>query len=109
MNAHGTPRYKCLACLKVFAHGGKADKRQRETHKNRDIFLNLVNTVPIHRVIKILDLSTSVLYTRLDFIHRQCAAFVGERERTLVERMPVMALRPTLECPRQACSFTSRS
>jgi hypothetical protein len=85
-NAHGTPRYKCMACLKVFAHGGNADKRQRETHKNRDIFLHLVNTVPIRRVIKILDLSMSVLYSRLDFIHRQCMTFVGDRERTLVER-----------------------
>lgn len=71
---------------KVFSHGGKSDKRQRKTHKNRDIFLHLVNTVPIRRVIKILDLSMSVLYSRLDFIHRQCTAFAGERERTLVER-----------------------
>jgi transposase-like protein len=85
-NGNGTPRYKCMACLKVFSHGGKADKRQRETHKNRDIFLHLVNTVPIRRVIKILDLSMSVLYSRLDFIHRQCTAFAGDRERTLVER-----------------------
>jgi transposase-like protein len=85
-NGNGTPRYKCAACLKIFSHGGKSDKRQRETHKNRDIFLHLVNTVPIRRVIKLLDLSTSVLYSRLDFIHRQCVAFVGDRERTLVER-----------------------
>ena len=85
-NGNGTPRYKCMACLKIFSHGGKSDKRQRETHKNRDIFLHLVNTVPIRRVIKLLDLSTSVLYSRLDFIHRQCTAFVGDRERTLVER-----------------------
>jgi hypothetical protein len=86
-NAHGTPRYKCIACSKVFAHGGKADKRQRETHQNRDIFMHLVNTVPIRRVIKLLNLSTSVLYARLDFIHRQCLVFAAERERTLVERL----------------------
>jgi transposase-like protein len=85
-NGNGTPRYKCTACSTVFSHGGKSDKRQRETHKNRDIFLHLVNTVPIRRVIKLLDLSMSVLYSRLDFIHHQCTAFVGERERTLVER-----------------------
>lgn len=85
-NGNGTPRYKCMACLKIFSHGGKSDKRQRETHKNRDIFMHLVNTVPIRRVIKILDLSMSVLYSRLNFIHRQCTTFVGERERTLVER-----------------------
>jgi transposase-like protein len=82
-NAHGTPRYKCPACAKVFAHGGKADNRLHETHRNRDIFLHLVNTVPIRRVIKLLDISTSVLYTRMRFIHRQCLLFAGDRERTL--------------------------
>jgi transposase-like protein len=86
VNRHGTPRYKCGACRKVFASGGGADKRQRDTHHNRDIFLHLVNTVPIRRIVKLLGISTSVLYTRLDFIHRQCQLFAGERERALLDK-----------------------
>lgn len=85
-NRHGTPRYKCGACRKVFAFGGDADKRQRDTHHNREIFAHLVNTVPIRRIVKLLGISTSVLYTRLDFIHRQCTLFAGERERALMDK-----------------------
>jgi len=35
---------------------------------------------------KLLDISASVLYARIDFIHRQCQLFAGERERTLLDR-----------------------
>lgn len=86
VNRHGTPRYKCIGCKKVFAFGGAADKRQHETHKNRDLFCHLMNAVLMRRLIKLTDISTSVLYTRIDFFHRQCQLFAGERERTLVDR-----------------------
>lgn len=85
-NRHGTPRYKCGGCKKVFAHGGKSTKQQHTTHQNRDIFRHLVNTVPIRRIIKLLGISTSVLYSRIDFIYQQCLLFAGERERTLLDR-----------------------
>ncbi|NDP64919.1 hypothetical protein [Polaromonas sp.] len=86
-NRHGTPRYKCGGCTKIFAQGGKPTKRQRDTHLNRQIFAHLMNTVPIRRTMKLLKISASVLYARLDFIHRQCILFVSARERTLVERL----------------------
>ncbi|MCX7247468.1 MAG: hypothetical protein NTX31_07320 [Burkholderiales bacterium] len=86
VNRHGTPRYKCVACKKVFAHGGAADKRQHETHKNLDLFCHLMNAVLIRRLIKLTKISTSVLYTRIDFFHRQCLLFAGERERALMDR-----------------------
>jgi transposase-like protein len=86
VNRHGTPRYQCGSCHKVFAFGGGPDKRQRDTHHNRDIFTHLVNTVPIRRIVKLLGISTSVLYTRIDFIHKQCQLFAGERERTLLDK-----------------------
>lgn len=91
-NRHGTPRYKCASCKKIFAHGGGADKRQRETHRNKDIFCHLVNTVPIRRIVKLLGISTSVLYSRIDFIHRQCQLFAGARERGLPD-MPDLGKR----------------
>lgn len=86
VNRFGSPRYKCKACKKVFAFGGAPDKGQHRTHHNRDIFRHLVNTVPLRRVMKLLGISASVLYARIDFIHRQCQLFAGDRERSLVDR-----------------------
>ena len=86
VNAHGTPRYRCTACRKVFAFGGKSTKRQRKTHINRDAFEHLVNAVPLRRIIKLLKISPETLYTKLDFIHRQCRLFAGARERTLLDK-----------------------
>lgn len=87
-NAHGTPRFKCVGCGKAFAaiFGGRSTKRQRTTHRNRDIFLHLMNAMPLRRIIKVLGISPSVLYDRIDFLHTQCNMFAGERERTLLER-----------------------
>jgi transposase-like protein len=82
----GTPRYKCKTCKKVFAFGGVPEKGQHHTPHNRDIFCHLVNTVPLRRVMKLLGILASVLYARIDFIHRQCQLFAGDRERTLVDR-----------------------
>lgn len=86
INAHGTPRYRCGNCRKVFAFGGKSTKRQRRTHINRDVFEHLVNSVPIRRIVKLLQISPDTLYAKLDFIYRQCRLFAGARERTLLER-----------------------
>ena len=86
VNAHGTPRYRCGECRKVFAFGGKSTKRQRKTHINRDVFEHLVNSVPLRRIIKLLKISPETLYTKLDFIYRQCQLFAGIRERTLLDK-----------------------
>lgn len=85
-NQHGTPRFRCNGCRKVFSFGGKSTKRQRRTHVNRDVFEHLVNSVPLRRIIKLLGISPDTLYTKLDFIHKQCQLFAGARERTLVDR-----------------------
>ena len=87
-NAHGTPRFKCVGCGKAFAaiFGGRSTKRQRVTHRNRDIFQHLMNAMPLRRIIKVLAISPSVLYDRIDFLHTQCNMFSGARERTLLER-----------------------
>ncbi len=86
VNAHGTPRYRCGGCRKVFAHGGKSTKRQRKTHVNRDVFEHLVNSVPLRRIIKLLKISPETLYIKLDFIYEQCCLFAGARERGLVDK-----------------------
>lgn len=85
-NAHGTPRYKCVGCRKAFAFGGRSTRRQRRTHQNRDIFVHLMNAMPLRRIIKVLEISPAQLYDRIDFLHEQCEMFAGARERTLLDR-----------------------
>lgn len=86
VNAHGTPRFRCGACRKVFAFGGRSTKRQKKTHTNIDIFEHLMNSMPLRRIIKVLGISPAILYDRIDFLHAQCQMFAGERERTLLDR-----------------------
>lgn len=83
--AAGTPRWRCLACGKTLSAGGKALKRQRITHLNKTILLNLTNKMPIRRILKVTGISASTLYGKIDFLYRQCLAFVGERERALMK------------------------
>jgi transposase-like protein len=84
----GTPRYRCQTCRKVFSHGGKATKRQRRTHNNLDVLKHLVNRVPLSRISAILDMPAPTLYRKIDFIWQQCRAFVGVRERKLLNMSP---------------------
>lgn len=86
VNAHGTPRFKCGACRKIFAFGGRATKRQRKAHRNLDIFEHLMNSMPLRRIIKVLEISPAILYDRIDFFYDQCQAFAGEHERKLTEK-----------------------
>lgn len=107
-NRHGTPRYKCANCGKTFTFGGKSTKRQRETHVNRDVFRHLVNTVPIRRIIKLLGISTSVLYDRIDFIYEQCRLFAGERERTLIDRTDLGRRRISVDRQKLMVNWSSK-
>jgi transposase-like protein len=85
-NSAGSPRYRCQACRKTFSFGGRSTLGQHMTHVNRDIFIHLMNAMPIRRVIKVLGISPSVLYQRIDFLYDQCQKFAGARECTLVDR-----------------------
>lgn len=82
--AAGTPRWRCNGCGKTFTVGAKATLRQRKTHKNRDVFALLMNKTPLNRMAEITGLNKTTLYGKIDFIHRQCMAFVAERERQLL-------------------------
>lgn len=80
--ASGTQRYRCNVCGKTVSKP-KHDSRQRETYHNIDIFKMLVNKVPLSRIVEMLGISWSLLYSRLDYIHSQCMAFAGNRESKL--------------------------
>ena len=86
LNSAGSPRFRCQTCRKTFSFGGRSTLRQRETHLNRDIFVHLMNAMPMRRIAKVLEISPSMLYQRIDFLYEQCQKFSGARERTLIER-----------------------
>ena len=81
----GTQRYRCGHCAKSWS----ADRAEREFDRpeiNKQFFKQIVSKTPFKRIIDIYDLSMPALYRRLDFIHRQCLRFVGERERKMSEK-----------------------
>lgn len=78
----GGKRYRCNACKKTLTIS-KPTYRQIDTHHNIEIFKLLVNKVPLNRIINIVGISWEVLYHRMNFIHKQCMAFVANRESKL--------------------------
>ncbi len=75
----GAKRFQCSICSKTFSIA-KPTQYQHDTCHNIDIFKMLMNKVPLARIVNMLDISWEVLYNRIDFIHRQCLAFVANRE-----------------------------
>lgn len=78
----GAKRFQCAICSKTFSIA-KPTQYQHDTHHNIDIFKMLMNKVPLSRIVNMLDISWEVLYNRIDFIHKQCLGFVGDREKEL--------------------------
>jgi len=82
--AAGTQRYRCNACQKTFSGAGKSTKKHRLPHKNRDVFALLISKMPIRRMAWYTGMDRQSLYGKIDFVHRQCQAFAGARERGLL-------------------------
>jgi transposase-like protein len=87
----GSKRYRCNACTKTFSVGSSTNG-QKQPHKNRLIFQLLMNKSPFRRVCEIADIAPGTLYPKLDFLHRQCLAFVGHRERRLLQGFSIPRL-----------------
>lgn len=83
----GTARWRCNTCKKTFSEKGKPLLRQRMPHKNRDIFMLLVNKSPLRRICEVTGLGAPAVYGKINFIGRQCQAFVADREKKLYEGM----------------------
>lgn len=71
----GSKRYRCNARTKTFSVGSST-VRQKPPHKNRLIFQLLMNKSPFRRICEIADIAPGTLYPKLNFLHRQCLAFV---------------------------------
>ena len=87
----GSKRYRCNACTKTFSVGCST-VGQKQPHKNRLIFRLLMNKTPFRRLCEIADIAQGTLYPKLDFLHRQCLAFVGHREQRLLQGLPIPRL-----------------
>ena len=78
----GSPRWRCKACRKVFS-ARKANRDQLMSHKNAIIFRMLVNKGALKGMARVADVSPQTVYDKIDFIHRQCLAFLAGRERQI--------------------------
>jgi transposase-like protein len=79
----GSQRFKCKSCNKIFTIR-KPTAGQRTPHKNKTVFSLLMNKVPFNRICEVADINPKTLYDKINFIHKQCQAFVSEREHKLV-------------------------
>lgn len=87
----GSQRYRCKECKTTFAVG-KSTLRQRKPHKNIQVFQLLMNKMPFKRICETADISMPTLYNKIDFLQRQCLSFAANRERKLLEGMPIKRL-----------------
>jgi transposase-like protein len=84
----GAKRYRCKACHVTFSsrRPGIPTKLHKKPHKNATVFRALVNKAPFRRICEMADISSPTLYNKIDFLHRQCLAFIAEREKHLLNR-----------------------
>jgi len=87
----GSKRYRCKACHKTFSVGSST-LRQKQPHKNRQIFSLLMNKMPLKRICEVADIHMPGVYAKIDFIRNQCLSFSGHRERKLLDGLPIRRL-----------------
>ncbi len=80
-----TERYECRTCRKTFTVSPSPILRQKTSHINKWFFKLLVNKVPFQRICEMLEIDMPTLHRKIDFLHRQCMAFAGDRERRLLD------------------------
>jgi transposase-like protein len=102
----GAARHQCAKCRKTFSLPTPT-QYQHETHHNQLIFKMVVNKVALSRIVAMLGISWAVLYNRIDFIHRQCLAFVADRERRL-EDLPIRRLYLAVDKQEHLVNWTER-
>lgn len=77
--AKGAPRHQCKGCGSTFS-SGSATRRHKRTDQTGSILLNLVNKVPLSRICEINGVTFPQIYSKVDFIYRQCLAMAANRE-----------------------------
>lgn len=80
---HGSIRWRCKACKRTFVQPTTSLHRQKKSHENKLIFQLLMNKVPMNRILEVTGVSSSTLYGKIDFLHRQAQMFAAAREAAL--------------------------
>lgn len=78
-------RYRCKACGKLFSVKSTSINKQTKSYKNIMLFKLLVNKMPFQRICEILDFDMKMLYSKIDFLYKQCLAYAGHHESKLPE------------------------
>lgn len=104
----GTARWRCNGCKKTFSEKGKPQLRQRMPHKNRDVFSLLVNKMPLRRICEVTGLGAPAVYGKIEFIGRQCQAFVSVRENKLYGGMPLPKMYLAVDRQVHTVNWSSR-
>jgi len=104
----GSQRYRCSACGKTFS-GGSATVGRKQSHKNRLIFQLLMNKSPLRHVCEVAGIAPGSLYPKVDFLHRQCLAFAGHRERRLQAGFAVPRLYIGVDRQEYVVNWTRRT
>lgn len=92
----GSRRYRCKACGKTFSVG-KSTTGHKLPHKNRLIFSLLMNKTPLRRICEVADIGPEGLYGKIDFLFEQTKAFAANREKRLLDGMPIRRLYLTTD------------
>ena len=87
-NESGGQRYKCKRCNKTCTIPSVRTpySRQRESFKNIDIFMDLVNKVPLKRILELNNINPKVLYNKIDYFYRQCRKFARAKNKHLIKK-----------------------
>lgn len=103
----GSQRFLCKKCRKSFSVG-KSTLRQKQPYKNKLIFKLLMNKTPLRRISEVADIQLPGIYAKIDFLHRQCLAFVAEREQKLLDGKIIRRLYVSVDRQDYMVNWTKR-
>lgn len=81
----GSHRYRCKACLRLFAIAASATPRQKRSDVNALVFRLLVNKMPMRRICETAGIGPQTLYTKLRFLSERTRVFTRKHEAPLLE------------------------
>lgn len=93
----GSARYRCKACRRTFTVAMRSTLRQRHPEINGLVLNLLVNKVPMRRICEVANIQPAVLYSRIQFFHKQAIRFVVDRESVLRDRLCFSKLRISVD------------
>jgi len=106
----GSTRYRCKSCGKTFSVGNKPTLRQKMPHKNAEVFRLIMNKTAFKRAAEIADVGIRTIFDKIDFIHSQCLAFAGNRERKLLNgELPFRRLYISVDCQAYTINWSKSS